>query len=151
MEGFLRQDWAEPVAVSCQSDASPEATLETLVSLLRGRRVLRRGRRPCEYLLERLLAFDTKGGRTICLARFIDKQSWTHLASAHEEFLHPFAFGCRRANVSHFYVLNASCCSHDRWVHSAPCESVVRRWLQHGCGIVQAAQVVQLVRQYRVL
>ena len=59
-EGFLRQRCAELVAVSYQFDATAEVTVETLVSLLQGCHVLRRGRRPCNYLLERLFTFDTK-------------------------------------------------------------------------------------------
>ena len=72
MERFLRQRCADPVAVSYQSDA----TLETLVSLLQDRCVLWRGRRPFEYLQERLFGFDKTGGRTVvfaCLAPLIDK------------------------------------------------------------------------------
>ena len=95
---FLRQRCAEPVAVSYQADATPEVIVETLVSLLQGRRVLRRGRQPCEYLLKRLFAFDRKGGRTVlfaCPARLVDKTAWTHLAVAHTTLLYPLAVGCR--------------------------------------------------------
>ena len=92
---------------------APEVILEALVSLLRGRRVLRRGRRPCEYLLERLLAFDMKGGRTVlfaCPARLIDKTGMDHNWPQHTiEFLHSFAFGCRCGNVSRLCVLPAHC------------------------------------------
>ena len=52
MAEFVRQRCAEPVASSYQPEAAPE-TLETLVSLLQGRRVL-----------QRILAFDTKGSNT---------------------------------------------------------------------------------------
>ena len=65
VEEFLRQRCAEPVAVSYQFDATHEVTVETLVSLLQGRRVLCRGRRPCEYILERLFSLDAKGRRTV--------------------------------------------------------------------------------------
>ena len=78
---------AKPVAVSHQSDATPEVTVGTLVLLLQGRRVLWRGRRPCECLPERLLAFDTKGGRTVlfaCPARLIDKNGMYPLVAAHQ-------------------------------------------------------------------
>ena len=50
MGEFLQQRRAEPVAVSYQSDAIPEVTVETLVSLLQGRRVLWQSHRQCKYL-----------------------------------------------------------------------------------------------------
>ena len=44
VEGFLRQSCAELVAVLYQSNVFPEVTLDTLVSLLQGRRVLQQKR-----------------------------------------------------------------------------------------------------------
>ena len=70
MEGFLRQRCAELVAVSYQSDATPGVTVETLVSLLQGRRVRQQKRQPCKYLLEPLFAVDTKDGPTVVFPFF---------------------------------------------------------------------------------
>ena len=53
----------------------PEVTVDTLVSLLQGRRVRQQNRQPCKYLLERFFSSNTKG--------------WSN------SFLYPFAFGCR--------------------------------------------------------
>ena len=66
IEEFLVQRCAQLVAVSNKSDATPEAAVQTLASLVQGRRVLRRGRRPCENPPERLFAFYTKGFSNIC-------------------------------------------------------------------------------------
>ena len=111
VEVFFRQGFAEPVAVSYQSNVFPEVTLDTLVSLLQGCRVLQQKRQPCKCLLERFFAFNTKDGRTIfpfCLARLIDGTSWTHLAAVHGTFLYPFAFRCRIVNLSQLCVDGAS-------------------------------------------
>ena len=58
-----------------QSDATPEVTVETLVSLLHDGRALRGGRRPCDDPSGALIRVRLEGWNSLfaCLVRLIDK------------------------------------------------------------------------------
>ena len=133
------------------SDATPEDTLDILVSLLRGRHVLLRGCRSYEYLLERFFAFDTKDFRTLlfaCSARLVDKNG---IISTWLQFTKRSCIPWRSiTDVKTCCICVSSMHCSQSW-QICPRENVVRRWLQYDYGIARTAQVVQLIRQCREL
>ena len=105
MEEFLLSRCAESVAVSYQSDAVPDVNVETLDSLLQGRRV-RQQKKNANHAstLKSVYSLSTQSGRTVFLvfrARLIDKTAWTHLVAAHKSFLHRTAHHLRAIHNLH--------------------------------------------------
>ena len=126
-------------------------SLWRLVLLLHGRRVLWRGRRPCESLPERLFAFDTKGGRTVlfaCRALLIDKTACTPWLQHTKSFLYPSALGCRWVNVSPFGVDNVVFTAMTDVRTGRRAKALSDDVLSHGWEVAQAAGVVQLACQH---
>jgi len=107
MEAFLRFHCGGPVAVTYQSDATPEITFQRHDVEVAGRRLQRGGYQTGEYLLDRLFAVAPSGQQCVlfrCPLRLADKTAWTHLQAASQMLLYPWEYGCRSVSITHLVV-----------------------------------------------
>ena len=104
---FLQQHAGEPVAISYQSDSTPETTFERIHVGIGERRVCRGGRQTSEFLLGRLYMVFVYGTRHVLFRapfRLAVETGWTHLAAATYMLLYLFTYGSMVVNVFHAVV-----------------------------------------------
>ena len=105
--GFLLQHGHSPIAVSYQSDCTPETTFERITALMGDQRIVRGGRRVSEFLLDRVFVLAASGHRSALFRpplRMADKTAWCHLAAAEDVLFYGFKNGCTSINIFHVVV-----------------------------------------------
>lgn len=137
MHVFMTDAAGAPIAVSYQSDATPEIVFEREDIIIGPRRYHRGGYRTSDFLLDRFFATVPSGRQCVVFRapmRLEDKTAMTHLTAAEQLIMYPWDHGCDSISIFHVVVDGALFTSLAGLLHRHHARSLERRCASSSSG-----------------